>query len=214
MNNSSNKDGFTLIEILVAVAIIAVILSMVYGSYFATSKSTQIYKARIALFQQGRKVLGQMARQIRCSHADYFNGDPDAQSGEILHLVTTNGIFVDQEPTDGLFKVIYKFDKSKGLLSLSQTRFVGTSEGLVKKREWQPIADNIDGIELTFFDGQKWLNKWEFKDKKKLPCAVKIEISSQDENYQRYHYGTIAHIYCQENQGKKSRTDVLVSIDK
>ena len=69
MKNRYGKNGFTLVEILVAMAIIVVIVSLVYGSYFATSKSTQAYKSRIALFQQGRKVLRQMARQIRCSYA-------------------------------------------------------------------------------------------------------------------------------------------------
>jgi len=69
MSSSSGKSGFTLVEILVAMAIIVTIVSMVYGSYFATSKSTQAYKSKITLSQQGRKVLEQMARQIRCSYA-------------------------------------------------------------------------------------------------------------------------------------------------
>ena len=34
--------GFTLIEILVSVTIIATIVSMVYGSYFATAKSADV----------------------------------------------------------------------------------------------------------------------------------------------------------------------------
>ncbi|MHC4632893.1 MAG: PulJ/GspJ family protein, partial [Planctomycetota bacterium] len=70
MSGSSGKRGFTLVEILVAMAIIVTIVSMVYGSYFATSKSAETCKAKMALSQQVRKVLQQMARQIRCSYAD------------------------------------------------------------------------------------------------------------------------------------------------
>ncbi len=70
MNNSPGKNGFTLVELLVALAIIVTIVTMVYGSYFATSKSAQVCNAGIAVLQQGRKVLEQMAQQIRCSYAD------------------------------------------------------------------------------------------------------------------------------------------------
>lgn len=242
--------GFTLIEILVAMAIIVTIVSMVYGSYFATSRATQICKAKMALYQQGQNVLEQMARQIRCSysgtaekHTDqatstsqpakeipknevicYFKSNLEEPTGEILHLVTTNGILrgrkpaptpvFRQEDVGGLFDVIYKFDKNSGALFLSQERFLGAPTGAVEKRNWRPIAKNIECIELSFFDGLQWLNNWDFKDKMKLPCAVKIEIICENENYQQCHCGTIAYISCRANQGKEVQPKTLVSAKK
>jgi len=237
MKKKLYKDGFTLVEILVAVALIAAILSMVYGSYFATSKSAQACKARIDMFQQGRKTLEQMAQQIRCSYAstdakhtdsvssnsfqmkmipenyiNYFNGNSDAPRGEILHLVTTNGFFEEKVPVDGLFDVTYKFDKSTCVLSLSQIGFVGTAKKL-EERNYRPIATNIKRLELTFFDGQQWLHSWDFKDKRKLPYAVRIEIGFEDENYQRCDYSTVVNVSCRKN-GAQTRTETLVSINK
>jgi len=240
MSNRFDKGGFTLVEILVAMAIIVTIVSMVYGSYFTTSKSTQVYKARIALFQQARRVLEQMARQIRCSYAGtakklpypgrsipqqgkatptnainyYFNSNPDDPSGEVLNLVTTNGISGWQDPTEGLFEVTYKFDKGRGLLSLSQQRFIGASKNVVKKRIWRPIARNINSIKLEFFDGHRWLKNWSFENKKKLPCAVKINITYEDENYHQYLYSTTASVCCRKSQGKETQTEILVPINK
>jgi len=239
MNSRFGKGGFTLVEILVAMAIIVAIVSMVYGSYFATSRSTQAYKTRIALFQQGRKVLGQMARQIRCSYAgtderhtqpttsisqqrngipentiNYFDGNQDEPSGEILHLVTTTGDFGKQDTPNGLSEVTYKFDKTQGVLFSNHRRFIGTSEDAAEKRSWRPITRNIEHIELTFFDGQQWLQRWNFKDSGKLPCAVKINITYEDENYQQYHYGTVAYVCCRKNQGEKTRADTSVSLNK
>jgi len=228
MNGKTGKDGFTLVEILVAMGIIVTIVSMVYGSYFATSKSTQAYKTKIALFQQGRKVLEQMARQIRCSYAStigehtypvrsisqrkraisenvigYFNGNLDHPSGEILHLVTTKGFYGGQGPVSGLFEVTYKFDKSTGVLFVSQERFVGTSKNVGERRSWRPVIGSVKGVELEFFDGLQWLHNWDFREKGKLPSAVKINITFEDENYQQYHYGTVAYICCRMNQDKK-----------
>lgn len=238
MSSSSGKSGFTLVEILVAMAIIVTIVSMVYGSYFATSKSAQAYKSRITLSQQGRKVLGQMTRQIRCSYANkadkdthqisipqqgkadpasvinYFNGNSDEPSGEILHLVTTSGFSVGLVPSNGLFEVTYKLDKNRGLLFSSQRRFASTTKSAAQKNKWQPIAEDIESLKLAFFDGQQWLNKWDFKDKRELPFAVKINITWEDENHRQYQYGTIAYICCRKNQGKETRSGTLVSANR
>jgi prepilin-type N-terminal cleavage/methylation domain-containing protein len=237
VNSKYVKKGFTLVEILVAVAIIATIVSMVYGSYFATSRSAQVCKKRIAMSQQGRELLGQMAQQIRCSYAgsfktsttnirigslkneemqekiiNYFAGNSGEMDGEILKLVTTYSILEEQTP--GLFEVTYKFDKRTGTLLLSQERFVDAPDIFFEKKNWQPLAENIENIELAFSDGRQWLNTWDFKEQKKLPYAVKIDITCQDENYQQYHYGTTAHICCRKKQGKKTTPAGLVSVNK
>jgi len=233
------RTGFTLVEILVAMTIIVTIVSMVYGSYFATARSTDVYKVRMTLSGQTRKVLRQMARQIRCSYIGktqersdsagtfyrgerkitekpiiYFNCEPDARGGEILHLVTTNGLFCQEGQADGLFDVAYKFDKNSGTLSLGQMRFVGAPERLIEKRIWRPLLRNVECIELDFFDGQQWLSKWDFKQKRKLPYAVRIGITSKDKNHRQCHYGTIAHVGCSGSRGRETLSETLESVGK
>ncbi len=237
MNSRSGKSGFTLVEILVAVAIIAAIVSMVYGSYFVTSKSAQACKRRIATSQEARELLDRMAQQIRCCYAgsvqkpkpadskgslkkeetpeniiNYFNGDSGEMGGEILCLVTTNSILEEQAP--GLFEVTYKFDKNIGMLFLSQERFVDGSKSFIENRNWQPLAENMDSIELEFSDGQNWLPTWDFKEKKALPYAVKINITCRDENYRQYSFGTAAYICSRKNQVMKTTSETLVSVNK
>ncbi|MHC4641136.1 MAG: type II secretion system protein GspJ [Planctomycetota bacterium] len=239
MKRRSVKNGFTLVEILIAVAIIAAIISMVYGSYFAASKSAQACETRIALSQQGRTLLEQMAQQIRCCYTgsvkehkypdreasqkkeitpeqiiSYFTGDSGEMGGEILYFVTTNGISEEQAAEDGLFEVVYKFDKHSNTLFFSQERFLNAPLSVAEKRNWQPVAENIESIELAFSDGQQWLQSWDFKEKRGLPVAVKINITSEDENYRQYHYGTTAYVCCGKNESKKTISETLVSMNK
>jgi len=223
--------GFTLVEILVAVTIIVTVLSIVYGTYFAISKSAQMCKVRIDVLQEGQKVVGQMARQMRCSYAGpveehpksisrqsdekntdaiaYFNCNTVNQEGIILHFVTTH-CWGAQNTTDGLFEVNYKFDKGTGLLFLSQKRFDGTTEGTSQKRTWSQIAKNIEYLETVFFDGTQWLKNWDFKNEMKLPAAVKIGITCRDEYGRQYRYSTIAHIFCSENYKGKAQPEELI----
>lgn len=237
MNGRGEKNGFTLVEILVAVAIIAAIVSMVYGSYFVTSKSTQACKRRIATSQQARELLEKMVQQIRCSYAgtakrstppavkgsqkkeqmqediiNYFVGNSAELGGQILYLVTTKSILDKAAP--GLFEVTYKFDKNTGTLSLSQERFVDGQKSLNEYRHWQPLAENVEGIELEFSDGRQWLPTWDFKEKRTLPNAVKINITCLDENHRQYCFGTAAYICSRKKQNITTTSETLVSVNK
>jgi type II secretion system protein J len=237
MSDKWGKNGFTLLEILIALALIATILSMVYGSYFATSRSAQVCQARIAMCHEGRTTLDQIARQIRCAYAgiakdadldqsgthkkrivrehgmNYFTGSRNASNGEILRFVTTNGFAQEKEkPAKGLFEVTYRFDKREGTLFLSPRRFIGTTKK-APKRDWKPIAKNIEHLDLEFFDGKQWLRRWDFEDEKKLPSAVRMDIGCRDEDNRRYDYGTVAHVSCRHN-GAGTNTETLVSANK
>ncbi len=236
MSYTRSKKGFTLVEILIALVLIATILSMVYGSYFATSKSARVCQARIMMCHQGRTTLDQMARQIRCAYAgiikdadidsgthqkrivredgmNYFTGGRNASNGEILHFVTTNGFVGTQgKPVKGLFEMTYRFDKRLGTLFLSRRRFIGTIKK-TPKREWMPIAKNIEYLDLEFFNGRQWLSRWDYEDKEKLPSAVRMEIGCRDEDNRRYDYRTVTYVSCHENDAG-TNTETLVSIDR
>ena len=231
MNNRLQRHGFTLVELLVAVALIAIVLAMAYGSYFAISRSARACSSRIALSEQGRETLEQMARHVRCSYAgsvcdnteveagsdqtetepgdsvSYFNSNPDAPDGEVLHLVTMSGSSAEKGATDGLFEVVYRFDKKTSELALSLVRFIGIARD-AERRDWRVIADEIESIDLAFFDGEQWLGRWNFEDKKELPRAVRIEISGENESLQRYDYSTVAYVSCRDY-----RTETLRAVD-
>jgi len=231
MKHGVNKNGFTLLEALVAMAIVVSIVSMVYGSYFATSKSAEVYKARMTTSESAGGVLQQMARQIRCSYAraagdsaafparrdlpktqgilekpiSYFKGGFDLPTGEILHLVTTARFFGLDDLRDGLFDVVYKFDKSTHTLLVSQKRFVEAPTGLAEDRDFSAAVEGLEDIELAFFDGGQWLDEWDFSLKRKLPRAVRIGIVCEDENGRKCSYGATAYVHCLRNLNNKKQ---------
>jgi type II secretion system protein J len=230
------KRGFTLIEILVAMALITVIIAMVYGSYRAASKSAGACSEKIAQLDKTRKALAQISRQLSCSYTGrkethataqkavfkkdkknpekpntFFDGDSNKVNGQILHFVTTTSAFPNQKDAGCLFEVIYKFDKNTGLLSFSQTEFVGTDTPLEKNRFWLPIGTDITNVKLMFYDGQKWLEKWNIKQKLSLPCAVKVDITADHQGRRLYNYSAIAPVYSQMPPIEQNNRPELVS---
>ncbi len=73
--SESRSNAFTLIELMVAMAIIATIMTMVYGSYAATSRSLSVYDGRMACSERAQLVLRLMARQVRCAYAPPSQAD-------------------------------------------------------------------------------------------------------------------------------------------
>jgi len=232
MNTKHKKTGFTLVEILVAMALILTVISIVYGSYFAASKSAQTCKAKLNLLQQMRIVLDQMARQISCTYVSpveanspsvaetsqvkqtlsensisYFKSNPSHSNGEILHLVTTRGIPLQQQAADGLFDVTYKFDRTNRTLFLSQERFISTKQSLDSQKYWLPLLNNVESVELEFFDGKQWLRTWDFDDAATPPLAAKIQITCEDENHRKSSCSTAAYVACSED--KSSNLDLV-----
>jgi len=144
---------------------------------------------------------------------NYFAGGCQNPDGQVfLHLVTANPVSLEQKRAYGLFEVRYKFDKRQGQLFLNQGKFVGSVNKARQKRDYQLIAEDIQELELAFFDGQKWQKSWSFNDEKKLPTAVKIEITTEDQNHHKYHYGIITHVYCVKNQDKEIQSDKILSL--
>jgi len=234
------------------VAIIAVIVSMVYGTYFAAARSTEAYDATMEVSEQARQALAQMARQIRCAYVpqsvhraeqklqasgtlgqslppakltlqnetvaekvpSYFTGGMDRPDGEVLEFITTEGFSAGPQLSNGLFEVVYRFDKSSGVLSVSRQRFIERPQSPTDHRNWEPALSRVERLEITFYDGQQWLSKWDFKEKRRPPLAVKIDITCEDKNYRRYRWATTAYVPCHKNQGKKTAADTSISIEQ
>jgi len=134
---------------------------------------------------------------------NYFKGGSSLPTGEILHLVTTVRFSGLDDLRDGLFDVVYRFDKNAQTLFVSQRRFVERPTGLDEDREFLAAVDGVEYVGLTFLDGRQWLDEWDFRQKKKLPRAVRISIVCEDENGRQCSYGTTAYVYCLRSQNNK-----------
>jgi len=220
MKRKPNNRGFTLIEILLAMVMVTVIFAMVYGTHSTISRTVKAYTSRRESVLPVKKVIQQIARQIRCSYAPstdnasastvpvtetnrtdtenkaaYFSGYGKDRTAGILRLVTTSGISTGQHTNAGMFEVAYKFDKATGVLFYDQKRFVPAPVSRGIKENWWPVAKDIEQITLQFFDGRTWLKSWDWNEQGKPPEAVSIEITLKGEHNFRYQYETVAYVH-------------------
>jgi hypothetical protein len=213
-------------EIMVALVLVLIILSVVYGAYLAASRSVDRCLDKTTTSMQARSLLDKMARQLRCTYVPpdllvqnktgnitpdlspetplFFAGSRNPKDGIILQYITTAALFHDQKFPHGPFEVAYRFDPYSGRLWYHQQNHFPIPTGQnnpglkfnTDDKNWFPLTGSLTHIELSFFDGQKWHNHWLGREKNSLPRAVKISLTIEQKNTAPKLYTTTIHLPC------------------
>jgi len=217
---SAAHRAFTLIEMLLSLAIVSCIVTMVYGSYAATSRSVDVYSSRLACSERAQLVLRMMTRQIRCAHVPptptnigkggpgrgnpavgpgtAFQGQTRNLRGDLLSFGTTSGFSLGLDRPVGISRVGYRYDERAKILSICCEPSIGRPDNLQKSATWRPMLTGVTSIELQYYDGRNWQPRWDSKSNRKLPQAVKIALSVVEKGGREHRYATMVPIVCQE----------------
>jgi general secretion pathway protein J len=204
--------GVTLIELLIALTIIMMIVTAVYSTYFVTADSVNKCREKLTQAQQGRSLLEKMSRQLRSIYSQplesmvspkndtieiepsaktlvSFRADPDDPEGIMLRMLTSVNLFPDKDRPGGIWHVQYKFLPQQETLLYCQQPVALQPEQDNAEENWLPLTENLTAMQMQFFDGEKWLPKWD-ADNKQIPEAIRIEITLRSDQTQAANFQT------------------------
>ena len=157
----SNR-GFTLIEIIVAVGILAIFIGIIYSTFFGTIRTIKRAEELTDSFQSARIILDKIAGDLKgavhiINNPNYvFNGidsyDGDPNRDRIDFITTANIITDSSTPQSDTTEVSYYIDRdhsSEGYL-VRRTDIYPDKEP-AKGGELKIIAKNITGINFQYF---------------------------------------------------------------
>ncbi len=220
---SRRRAGFTLIEILIALAMVAIILGAVYGTYASARQSVHRCRGAHAAQQQARILLATMARELRCAHVRPREAEPvedDAEdsapavsgmevvgpedlpvrftsgSGEILRVLTAGAARGPGDSPAGLSWVAYRLDGSAGTLHRLQYPAALGEEPPPWRAGWVPVAREIESVEFEYYDGEEWLAEWSPLGGADLPVAVRISVALGQRETGNRSFSTAAQLGC------------------
>jgi type II secretion system protein J len=213
--------GFTLVEVLIALALVSTIATMVYGSYAAACRSLDLYGDRLACTERACLVLRLLSRQVRCAYAPpartvstspsrlerrptVFHGDSRAAGGTILSFVTTGGPGDGPEGATALARIRYRYEPASETLSICQDPYRNETDARESSESWRPILHGVRRMELQFLDGGQWHAEWTGSDSERLPQAVRIALTVVDEDSRPHKFGTTATIVCRKRLHRAS----------
>jgi general secretion pathway protein J len=208
-----NKRGFTLVEVMIAAAILALIVSMLYVAFAWSVKTMEIGMEGGEAYRKARVILYRMAQEISCAMLSSDQEDPDAQYAFIGEDKVEDGMPQDtlsfistalplKGPSRGVKGVGYYLAPDPASDKLSLLMKEDTTPALGDRAEERAggmlLAEGIEGLDFTYSDsqGREW-KRWDTTTPvfaRKLPQLVKISIFFKDDKGEPLSLTTTAHI--------------------
>lgn len=190
--SSSNDDsmlrsgGFTLIEVLLAMAILSLIASMTFWSLATT---VQVRDA-IAIDQDWDSMT-KTALQVMCdelstgfSHPQYpwlgqdslVNGEPS----DLAAFVSARQIPAGGQRVESSFARVLYLREGSRLIRVAKRNLFGNDPSSLERLV---LADAVEGFNVRYFDPltQSWVDEWDGRERRSLPKALLLELTLRRE---------------------------------
>ncbi len=216
-HRASSRGGFTLMEVLISLAILTGMATIVWGSFSMTSATKRKVEDIEDRYHQIRLSMNRMAREISMSYLSK-NDQPMATSPRTLFTHTRNSSIDElmfsnfghvrlhegaKESDQGViryFSAADPDDASKTNLMRRETRRLGS----LKPEEEGPayvMLEDVEELHFEFWDDQmsEWEDTWNTTslDGKpdRLPTKVKILLTVKDERGKEITFITATRIF-------------------
>jgi type II secretion system protein J len=189
---STGEGGFTLIEVMLAVLVLAMMMSVVYGVVIATVETSKRLEEITAASEIGPAILSRMREDLEAAflprEGDWFAAtDRKGSSGDRDRIDFVSAVLAfgadregDEPRFHGVNEVGYQVLDSKteagaGVLYRREDYFLDAEP--LRGGRLIEMYDRVTHFDLQYWDGEQWRPDWSTRLKdSKLPKAVRIEL--------------------------------------
>ncbi|MBU6482443.1 MAG: prepilin-type N-terminal cleavage/methylation domain-containing protein [Nitrospirae bacterium] len=181
------EGGFTLVEVLLAVSLVAMMATLVFGSLYVTTSAIDTARANSAHEQVVRSTLRVMTDELSVGVARTtapwmgLNGQQDGQPADSVAFLTM-GQFRGAESTKDteLVRIVYTREGDR-LLRFVRRNLYGLTDESVEQVE---LATKVKAFNVRYYDGRSllWVDEWDGRGRSGAPKALLIELTLLQEN--------------------------------
>ena len=181
------EGGFTLVEVLLAVSLVAMMATLVFGSLYVTTSAIDAARANSANEQIVRSTLRVMTDELSVGVAHTtspwmgINGQQGGQPADSVAFLTM-GQFRGAESTKDteLVRIVYSREGDR-LLRFVRRNLYGLTDESIEQVE---LATRVKGFNVRYYDGMSnlWLDEWDGRGRPGTPKALLIELTLLQEN--------------------------------
>ena len=180
-----NNKGFTLIELMVALALLVVLTGALYGTYFSVMGAREKGGARIEGRRELSNTLGKLHSELASTYFVTTNKkllfvvedrDSFGKPASVLAFTFISPPRVDPAPSSDLTLVRYSIQEKEGVLTLVRESREPYLDVAVKSFPY-PVMDVVEGFLVECYDGAKWVKSWDSSLNNGLPALVRVTVT-------------------------------------
>lgn len=173
--------GFTLVELLVAVAVLAVVAALAWGGLAAVARSRALIEAEQQRLAALTRAFGRFEADLRAAVArpvrDGAGAESPALRGEPALLEVTRGLPPSLIETGGADLARVAWSLQSGSLQRAAWMVLDRPAGVAPLGE--ALVPDASRIEFRYLDAQgRWQSRW--ADSVRLPLAVELRLGVAD----------------------------------
>ena len=184
--------GFTLIEMMLAIGVLALILAMLASSFSTVAHSKVHAEGRLMVDREGRALLWQLTKELRnavqtpyvASNVALFGNGHIGSQGPIdtITMSSFSGghrrAIIGMTPETIVTYNVTSNPQQPGLYLLQRSQQSGlmTSSAALQNTV---LADNLLSLHIRYFDGDRWGESWDSSSLprgRQLPFAIALQI--------------------------------------
>ena len=183
------EGGFTLIEVLLAVSLVAMMATLVFGSLYVTLSAIDTARANSANEQIVRSTLRLMTDELSFGEGRTtfpwmgINGQWDGQPADSIAFLTMGQFRGAESAKDTeLVRIVYTREGDR-LLRFARKNLYGLTDESI---EHVVLATNVKEFNVRYYDGKGklWLDEWSGRGQES-PKVILIELTLLQEKEER-----------------------------
>jgi type II secretion system protein J len=215
--------GFTLLEVLVSMAILVIIMAALYSAYTTNVEAIQIARQNGEVHQTARIVLDRMTKDLQSALMQVSipsdkiklglvgeDHEIDGRRADRMDFTTVTHLpLTEKGPASDLCEIGYlvEEDSEDKVLVLLRRDDPSVDEDFTKGGSLQEMARNVLEFSLTYQDSRgeesdKW-NTLEGMPASGLPVLIKVRLVLKDELYREHVFSTTIHPELAERMREK-----------
>ncbi len=173
--------GFTLVELLVAVAVLAVVAALAWGGLASVARTRALIEAEQLRLAALTRAFGRFEADLRAAIArpvrDGAGAEGPALRGEPALLEVTRGLPPSLIETGGADLARVAWSLQSGSLQRAAWMVLDRPAGIAPPSE--ALVPGTSRIEFRYLDAQgRWQSRW--ADSVRLPLAVELRLGIED----------------------------------
>jgi general secretion pathway protein J len=187
-----DPQGFTLLEILLALFIFAVVISVIFGAYIGTLKAKEETEFQVGFYQMARTVMELIREDLESACISEFTGEDDEVNGMDADTLSFKSrahlVLAEDDQAAGTAGIAYyalEAEEDENSLILYRSDTPGSVDPPDPGTGGLEVCAGLGAVNFTYYDNDgdphdSW-DSSEKKAKEKLPKMVSIQLEFVNE---------------------------------